>query len=361
MDSILNRLSVMASLQIYIFIAFTLFYSFGSRADNSVVWVFETDLTGAFNQRLSMAEKFTTSPVILKFPPKDSHLTTVEYLKQLLKDKYGDPTVWPDYIFQTEKRKWETDFLLELRKISPKRTRIIHLENPEYRTSEFDLVTIGIHLPKVDGNNIIRPLGVASWLTKEKVDQERKRIVDSGSKFIDPEVKNVFVSIGGSSHENEYIDSYLDDLALRLKELYQNQKINLFIVTSRRTPKNAMKILEQRLSEVPHFLFDWNTHDLSKNPFLSWISIADFVVVTGDSRSAISDAAITGKPIYIHAPHGSTLLEHDRVIQEYYIRGIARPFTGKRLQTWIYESIDISKTIKLEVMNRFTCQGFYSR
>ena len=39
--------------------------------------------------------------------------------------------------------------------------------------------------------------------------------------------------------------------------------------------------------------------DIDKKAYLSGLSLAKYIVVTCDSTSMISEAAITGKPIYI--------------------------------------------------------------
>ena len=48
--------------------------------------------------------------------------------------------------------------------------------------------------------------------------------------------------------------------------------------------------------------FNFNHHvvkEVDKKAYLSALALADFIVVTGDSISMISEAAVTGKPVYV--------------------------------------------------------------
>jgi len=61
-----------------------------------------------------------------------------------------------------------------------------------------------------------------------------------------------------------------------------------------RTPKNV--------AEKAKTYFDNNqiiNTDVDKKAYLSALKLADYIVVTCDSTSMISEAAITGKPIYV--------------------------------------------------------------
>ena len=61
-----------------------------------------------------------------------------------------------------------------------------------------------------------------------------------------------------------------------------------------RTPKNIINKAKE--------YFDKNqiiVQDIDKKAYLSSLELADYIVVTCDSTSMISEAAITGKPIYV--------------------------------------------------------------
>ena len=85
-----------------------------------------------------------------------------------------------------------------------------------------------------------------------------------------------------------------------------------------------MTALARAIEDVPHLLWD-GTGD---NPYFAFLALADAIVVTADSVNMVTEAAGTGKPVYVQAlPGRSTrLARFHRLMQE---RGATRPFEGR--------------------------------
>ncbi|MFP4098371.1 MAG: ELM1/GtrOC1 family putative glycosyltransferase, partial [Alphaproteobacteria bacterium] len=64
---------------------------------------------------------------------------------------------------------------------------------------------------------------------------------------------------------------------------------------SRRTGDVNQKILEENLKNDTNYM--WNGLDV--NPYIGLLSWADFLLVTADSASMISECCTTGKPVYM--------------------------------------------------------------
>ena len=105
---------------------------------------------------------------------------------------------------------------------------------------------------------------------------------------------------------------------------------SLIITPSRRTSPEALRVLKEALANVPYFLWDGQ----GDNPYFGILGLADFLVVTCDSVNMVSEAASTGKPVYVvDLPGGSEKFgRFHRALRE---DGITRPFTGK-LQSYSY-------------------------
>jgi uncharacterized protein len=314
------------------------------------VWIFETPLTGAMNQRIGVATSLTSDFEILKFPSRDDHVTAEQFLRTKMGPGFFDPSQWPDYVINTEEWKDETDFLLALRNISPKTTRVIHLENPRHRNEDFDLIVNSGHLPRINGWNVIRLTGVASWLTPKKVEDEMAKWESRLSWMKTP---MIFVGMGGASEFNPYHDEYGKDFGDRIKKFARQKNASVLIATSRRTPPTAIAALVRQLTGVRSFLFDWNRDSSEDNPYAAGMGMADDVVISGDSLSMMSDAVALGKRLYIHSPPGSLRPEHPRMIEDLYVRGIAKPFTGEDHGVWTYEPFNVADQIKAEIEKRF--------
>jgi mitochondrial fission protein ELM1 len=79
------------------------------------------------------------------------------------------------------------------------------------------------------------------------------------------------------------------------------------------------------------------------NPYFAFLALGDAIVVTEDSVNMVTEAAGTGKPVYVQKlPGRSTrLARFHRLMQE---RGATRPFEGK-LESWSYTPINDTEMV----------------
>ena len=85
---------------------------------------------------------------------------------------------------------------------------------------------------------------------------------------------------------------------------------------SRRTPPDFHAYAAPALTR-PHYWYDWQPQ--GDNPFLGILALSDALVVSGDSLSMCTEAAATGKPLFIasmgHIPTKHRSLHHALVIR----------------------------------------------
>jgi mitochondrial fission protein ELM1 len=72
---------------------------------------------------------------------------------------------------------------------------------------------------------------------------------------------------------------------------------SLAIVTSRRTPADAIEAMRQAAPDAHLHVWQPNLVD---NPYLSYLAAADLLVVTGESESMLAEASATGRPLTIY-------------------------------------------------------------
>jgi len=82
---------------------------------------------------------------------------------------------------------------------------------------------------------------------------------------------------------------------------------------------------------------------LHSPPYFAFLALADAIVATEDSVNMVTEAAGTGKPVYIQALKGRSrqLARFHARMQE---RGATRPFEG-RLETWTYAPINDTELV----------------
>ncbi|MEO6146500.1 MAG: ELM1/GtrOC1 family putative glycosyltransferase, partial [Sulfuriferula sp.] len=106
-----------------------------------------------------------------------------------------------------------------------------------------------------------------------------------------------------------------------------------------RTDPEVVAVLQQRLASVASVIWD----GMGDNPYMGYLALADYLVVTADSVNMASEACFTGKPVFIEGLTGA----HNKFEQfhcELQSRGYTRPFTGE-LTDWHYPPLDETRRV----------------
>ncbi len=165
----------------------------------------------------------------------------------------------------------------------------IHIQDPKVSFKHFDLIISPEH-DNIKGDNVINTKGAIHYLTKKEI-KENSNYLD-----INPDKKKQIVSfiIGGPNKYYDYSDKELHKLFTKIKTLFTPDKFKIVIIPSYRTPEEVIKKAYDAFSSNHHVV-----KTVDKKAYLSSLAIADFIIVTCDSTSMISEAAVTGKPVYI--------------------------------------------------------------
>ena len=165
----------------------------------------------------------------------------------------------------------------------------IHIQDPKVSFKHFDLIISPEH-DNIKGDNVINTKGAIHYLTKKEI-KENINYLD-----INPDKKKQIVSfiIGGPNKYYNYSDQELHKLFTKVKTLFTPDKFKIVIIPSYRTPEEVIKKVYDAFSSNHHVV-----KTVDKKAYLSSLAIADFTIVTCDSTSMISEAAVTGKPVYI--------------------------------------------------------------
>ena len=106
--------------------------------------------------------------------------------------------------------------------------------------------------------------------------------------------KIVAFIIGGPTKYYNYEEKVIDEIFLKIKNNFLNNNYQTIIIPSMRTPKSIIKKAQDYFVQGQVVI-----DSVDKKAYLSALKLADQIVVTCDSTSMISEAAITGKPIYV--------------------------------------------------------------
>tara|TARA_B100000767_G_scaffold221133_1_gene209563 strand:- start:143 stop:1093 length:951 start_codon:yes stop_codon:yes gene_type:complete len=205
----------------------------------------------------------------------------------------------------------------------------IHIQNPKVSIKNFDLIICPEH-DGLEGENVIRTKGAIHYLTKQDIDTNSKFI-----KIDKEEKKIVSFIIGGPNKYFDYSDNQVDLIFNKIKTLFTPDKYKLIVIPSYRTPEDIIRKAFNAFSHN-HLVIK----EVDKNAYLSSLSLAEIVVVTCDSTSMISEAAVTGKPIYIA---NMSPIKNNNRFKNFYNQfknlGIARELNDS-IDNWSYDKLD---------------------
>ena len=165
----------------------------------------------------------------------------------------------------------------------------IHIQDPKVSLNNFDYIVAPEH-DNLQGKNVLASKGAIHYLTNSELDENENYL----KPRIDSKKKIVAFIIGGPTKHYKYEKSVIDAIFLKIKNNFLDNNYQAIIIPSMRTPKSTIEKAQD------YFIEDQIVIDnVDKKAYLSALKLADHIVVTCDSTSMISEAAITGKPIYV--------------------------------------------------------------
>ena len=215
----------------------------------------------------------------------------------------------------------------------------IHIQDPKVALSNFDLVVCPKH-DGLNGENILQTTGAIHYLSTQEIKQNLNYLeIDKANK------KMVAFIIGGPNNYYDFSEKEIDKVFSKIKILFSPDKYKIIIIPSYRTPEG---IIEKANNVFGHDHLVIKTVD--KKAYLSAFSQADYIVVTCDSTSMISEAAVTGKPIYVANMKPKKESKRFRAFYSHLKeKNIIKDLEDK-IETWSYNNLDevnrIAPTIK---------------
>ena len=228
-----------------------------------------------------------------------------------------------------------------LKKISQKKIYNIHIQDPKVNFDYFDFIIAPEH-DGIDGQNIIKSKGAIHYLTENEVKENSNYL----KSFIKNDERKIFALImGGPNKYYDYSTKNIKRIFTILYNLNKKQNFQLVVIPSMRTPKNTIQYAKEFFGES-HTVIE----NIDKKAYLSALSLAEYIIVTCDSSSMISEAALTGKPIYV-----ANILpkKNDKRFQKF--RNLFRELNitrnlGEPFENWSYQKLDetnrVAKVIK---------------
>ena len=165
----------------------------------------------------------------------------------------------------------------------------IHIQEPKVSLDNFDFVVAPEH-DGLKGSNVLTSKGAVHYLTNGELDENENYL----KSRISTEKKIVTLVLGGPTRYYDYNNQVIEGIFSKIEQNFLNNNYQLIVIPSMRTPPNIIEKAKSYFDKDQIVI-----PDVDKKAYLSSLKISDHIVVTCDSTSMISEAAITGKPIYV--------------------------------------------------------------
>lgn len=308
-------------------------------------WVVTEGIAGTENQCIGIAEALGVDPVIkrihLRSPWKQlSPWLPLGHQHALTPDSDPIEAPWPDLVLASGRK--SIGIARFIREQSNRKTFVVQVQDPRINPRHFDLVVVPQHDP-TRGENVMVTKAALHRVTPEKLAAAKEKWQRHFPKIPHPRVA---VLIGGTSRAHTMTQANAKLLAMQLLHLAESPDIGLLITASRRTGPLNEALLREML-QGPAISF-WD--GTGENPYMGYLALADYIIVTEDSVSMTSEALSTGKPVYIAALEGGAkrLDTFHKILHE---QGYTRPFTGL-LEKWNYTPLTDTQDVAEEIRRR---------
>ncbi|AAU03595.1 mitochondrial fission ELM1 family protein [Rickettsia typhi] len=339
------------------------------------IWVITDDRTGNTHQAIALAAQLTGKYTIItlkynflaKLPNFLLQYYPIHIKCELLKDIVDK--LPPDMIITAGRRTAVLAFYLKKKFESIK---LVQIMQPNLPYNIFDAIILPYH----DYHHLIycRPATRLSKnikshykipdysLHKHDIPQMVKIIPINGAlnnitaQFSDaslelqkhyPNLKQfIAVIIGGNNKRFNFNEDAAILLSSLLNKIYSNQAIPFFISFSRRTPQIVKSIIKNN-THSSTMIYDPSKDTDYNNPYIAMLSNAKYIISTADSISMCSEAASSGKPLYIFCPPNFNSLKHKIFIEQLVEKKIARIFNESItiLEEYNYKPLNEAKKV----------------
>jgi uncharacterized protein len=218
----------------------------------------------------------------------------------------------------------------------------IHIQEPKVLLDNFDFVVVPEH-DDLKGTNVITSKGAIHYLTNSEIDENENYL----KTRVNPEKKIVTLVLGGPTKYYDYDNQIIEDIFSKIEQNFINNNYQLIVVPSMRTPQNIIKKAKNYFDKDQIVI-----PNVDKKAYLSSLKISDHIVVTCDSTSMISEAAITGKPIYVaqmpsiknnqRFKNFFNLFESLNIIKE----------LGDSVENWTYTKLNETKKVAEQIRKK---------
>ena len=229
-----------------------------------------------------------------------------------------------------------------LKKNSNKKVVNIHIQNPKVSLQNFDFVVVPDH-DSIDGSNVLISKGAIHYLTIDEINKAK----DYLSNKVEKEKDVVTLILGGPTKYYNYSNENIIQIFSKINKQILEKNLQLIVVPSNRTPEKIIQFAKEYFSKN-HLIVD----TVDKHAYLSSLALAKYIIVTCDSSSMISEAALTGKPVYVAMFPATRSDKRFQKFRNLFENMNIIKILENELDTWSYEKLDETNRIAKQIKEK---------
>ena len=260
-------------------------------------------------------------------PPKFTPISEIT-----LKDKtYLNEGETPDLIISCGRKSVIPSILLKKR--NPK-IFTIHIQDPKVSFKNFDAIIAPEH-DSLSGDNVYSSKGAIHYITESEIKKAEPYLTNKIKSQ-----KLVSLILGGPNKYYSFNKDQLIEIFNEIKSKFISNGYKVIVIPSMRTPKISIELATKELSASGYVI-----NSVDKQAYLSALALVDYVVVTCDSTSMISEAATSGKPIFVaHMKPKKNNYRFKKFYRLFNEMGITRDL-GDQIESWTYNKFNEAERI----------------
>jgi len=220
----------------------------------------------------------------------------------------------------------------------------LHIQDPKINLKNFDIIIAPIYDTLV-GDNVYSSKGAIHYITQLEINNAKPYLINK--------IKNkkiVSLILGGPNKYYSFKKKELNKIFNEIKFNFISKGYEIIVVPSMRTPKEIIDLAAKEFSKEGYVL-----NSVDKNGYLSALALAEYVVVTCDSTSMISEAASSSKPIFVaHMKPKKNNYRFKKFFKLFNELGITKNL-GENTGKWTYNKLNeaerIAKKINIIINN----------
>ena len=260
-------------------------------------------------------------------PPKFTPISKI-----ILKDKtYLTANETLDLIISCGRKSVIPSILLK--KKNPK-IFTIHIQNPKVSFKNFDAIIAPEH-DSLNGDNVYSSKGAIHYITEQEINKAKLYLSDKIKSQ-----KLVSLILGGPNKYYSFDKDQLNKIFNEIRSNFISKGYAVIVIPSMRTPKIIIDLAIKEFGADGYVV-----NSVDKQAYLSAFALATDIVVTCDSTSMISEAATSGKPIFVaHMKAKKNNYRFKKFFKLFKEVGITRDL-GEQVISWKYNKFNEAERI----------------